>query len=251
MEGRSAAEIVAKWPDVKRSPRCASTTPTARTSPRPSSSTSRSSGPTSRSSTSSGRSSASGLHALHQRPDGARSPRPCSRPSGAATSSPTPSRPSRSAIFDAMQVQLHRRRRGGLDRRPPSRWAPTTRSASGATPTTPSTGASPQAHKEYIGPAGEVHEGRVPVVLADPGLHRHAVPGRGHQEGQQHRLRQGGQGAARTSPSTRRSASRRSADKDHQANRGQFYGKTVMDPKYPFAIMKPKPSTSIRRKFMD
>ena len=27
--------------------------------------------------------------------------------------------------------------------------------------------------------------------------------------------------------------------KDHQANRGQLYGKTVMDPKYPFAIMKP------------
>ena len=26
---------------------------------------------------------------------------------------------------------------------------------------------------------------------------------------------------------------------DHQANRGQLYGKTVMDPKYPFAIMKP------------
>jgi branched-chain amino acid transport system substrate-binding protein len=28
-------------------------------------------------------------------------------------------------------------------------------------------------------------------------------------------------------------------DKDHQANRGQLYGKTVMDPKYPFPIMKP------------
>jgi branched-chain amino acid transport system substrate-binding protein len=27
--------------------------------------------------------------------------------------------------------------------------------------------------------------------------------------------------------------------KDHQANRGQLYGKTVMDPKYPFAILKP------------
>ena len=27
--------------------------------------------------------------------------------------------------------------------------------------------------------------------------------------------------------------------KDHNANRGQLYGKTVMDPKYPFAIMKP------------
>ena len=27
--------------------------------------------------------------------------------------------------------------------------------------------------------------------------------------------------------------------KDHQANRGQLYGKTVKDPKYPFAIMKP------------
>src|SRR5439155_1001302 len=28
-------------------------------------------------------------------------------------------------------------------------------------------------------------------------------------------------------------------EKDHQANRGQLYGKTVMDPKYPFSIMKP------------
>ncbi|HYE94194.1 MAG TPA: ABC transporter substrate-binding protein [Terriglobales bacterium] len=28
-------------------------------------------------------------------------------------------------------------------------------------------------------------------------------------------------------------------EKDQQANRGQLYGKTVMDPKYPFAIMKP------------
>jgi branched-chain amino acid transport system substrate-binding protein len=28
-------------------------------------------------------------------------------------------------------------------------------------------------------------------------------------------------------------------EKDHQANRGQLYGKTVMDPKYPFAILKP------------
>lgn len=28
-------------------------------------------------------------------------------------------------------------------------------------------------------------------------------------------------------------------ERDHQANRGQLYGKTVMDPKYPFAIMKP------------
>jgi branched-chain amino acid transport system substrate-binding protein len=28
-------------------------------------------------------------------------------------------------------------------------------------------------------------------------------------------------------------------EKDHQANRGQLYGKMVKDPKYPFAIMKP------------
>ena len=28
-------------------------------------------------------------------------------------------------------------------------------------------------------------------------------------------------------------------EKDHQANRGQLYGKTVMDTKYPFAILKP------------
>ena len=39
-------------------------------------------------------------------------------------------------------------------------------------------------------------------------------------------------------------------EKDHQANRAQIYGKTAMDPKYPFAVMKPavyvEPS-----KFMD
>ena len=28
-------------------------------------------------------------------------------------------------------------------------------------------------------------------------------------------------------------------EKDHQANRGQLYGKTVKDPKYNFPIMKP------------
>jgi len=28
-------------------------------------------------------------------------------------------------------------------------------------------------------------------------------------------------------------------EKDHQANRGQLYGKTVKEAKYPFAIMKP------------
>ena len=28
-------------------------------------------------------------------------------------------------------------------------------------------------------------------------------------------------------------------EKDHQANRGQLYGKTVKDPRFPFAIMKP------------
>jgi len=28
-------------------------------------------------------------------------------------------------------------------------------------------------------------------------------------------------------------------EKDHQANRGQLYGKTVKDTKYPFPIMKP------------
>src|SRR5437879_6060169 len=28
-------------------------------------------------------------------------------------------------------------------------------------------------------------------------------------------------------------------EKDHQANRGQLYGKTAKDPKYPFSIMKP------------
>src|SRR5262249_54653515 len=43
--------------------------------------------------------------------------------------------------------------------------------------------------------AVEVSEGRVPVVVGDPGLHRHAVPGRGHQEGEQPGVGQGLEGA--------------------------------------------------------
>jgi branched-chain amino acid transport system substrate-binding protein len=39
-------------------------------------------------------------------------------------------------------------------------------------------------------------------------------------------------------------------EQDHQANRGQLYGKTVMDPKYPFAIMKPVEYVD-HSKFMD
>ena len=39
-------------------------------------------------------------------------------------------------------------------------------------------------------------------------------------------------------------------EKDHQANRGQLYGKTVTDPKYPFAIMKPMEYVDPTR-FMD
>jgi len=39
-------------------------------------------------------------------------------------------------------------------------------------------------------------------------------------------------------------------EKDHQANRGQLYGKTVKDPKYPFAIMKPAEYVD-PTKFMD
>ena len=39
-------------------------------------------------------------------------------------------------------------------------------------------------------------------------------------------------------------------EKDHQANRGQLYGKTVMDPKYPFPIMKPVTYVN-PTKFMD
>lgn len=39
-------------------------------------------------------------------------------------------------------------------------------------------------------------------------------------------------------------------EKDHQANRGQLYGKTAKDPKYPFAIMKPATYVD-PTKFMD
>ncbi|HYB43321.1 MAG TPA: ABC transporter substrate-binding protein [Candidatus Methylomirabilis sp.] len=39
-------------------------------------------------------------------------------------------------------------------------------------------------------------------------------------------------------------------EKDHQANRGQLYGKTAMDPKYPFPIMKPATYVDPTR-FMD
>ena len=38
--------------------------------------------------------------------------------------------------------------------------------------------------------------------------------------------------------------------KTHNANRGQLYGKTAMDPKYPFAIMKPMTYVD-PSKFMD
>src|SRR5262245_59020496 len=39
-------------------------------------------------------------------------------------------------------------------------------------------------------------------------------------------------------------------EKDHQANRGQLYGKTAMDSKYPFAVMKPAEYVD-PTKFMD
>jgi branched-chain amino acid transport system substrate-binding protein len=38
--------------------------------------------------------------------------------------------------------------------------------------------------------------------------------------------------------------------KDHNATRGQLYGKTVMDPKYPFAVMRPAQYVAPDR-FMD
>ena len=53
------------------------------------------------------------------------------------------------------------------------------------------------AHRDYTARLAKFTEGRVPVVVGHPGLYRHAVSRRGHQEGGQHGLRQGGQGPAR------------------------------------------------------
>ena len=89
------------------------------------------------------------------------------------------------------------------------------------------------------GAAGEVPEGRVPVVVGDPGLHRHAVPGRGDQEGRTARTPTRWPRRCSGSPVDTPVGKLTIREKDHQANRGQLYGKTVMDPKYPFAIMKP------------
>ena len=138
-----------------------------------------------------------GLQPVHQRPDGQEAGGGGVVASGAASSSPSPSRPRPLGYFDAVKYNFIGARRGGLARRRPSRWARTTRWASGATPTTPSTGARPPAHRDYTARLSKYTQGRVPVVVGHPGLHRHAVPRRGHQEGQQHGLRQGLQGAAR------------------------------------------------------
>ena len=45
----------------------------------------------------------------------------------------------------------------------------------------------PPAHKDYIGALAKYTKEEHAVVLADHRLYRHADPGRGHQEGRQHR----------------------------------------------------------------
>ena len=56
---------------------------------------------------------------------------------------------------------------------------------------------SPPAHKEYIDARQGLHQGGPALVLADHRLHRHAVPGRGIKKANSTRRRQGGEGAAR------------------------------------------------------
>ena len=171
------------------------------------------------------------LHAVHQRADVARSRRRCSPRSGAGTSSPSPSRPSRSATSTPSSTTSSAPARPARSNRR-RRWVPTTRSASGPTATTCSTGkAGPAAHKDYIARLKEYTKQDPPSSWPLIGYIGMQFLVEAHREGQQHRRRQGGEGAARTSPTTRRSASRRIRAKDHQANRGQFWGKTMMDAK--------------------
>ena len=238
MEGRSAAEIVAKWPvdqgrhhrlrlrlrpgrdqGVRRAHQEAQARHRDR---RPAVAEAR----------------RAGLQPVHQRPDGQEARGDRARRSGAATSSPSPSRPRPSACSTRSSTtsSASARRHAGDDA---SRWAPTIRSASGATPTTPSTGARPRPHTRLHRAALQVPEGRVPVVVGHPGLHRHAVPGRGASRRPAAPTPTRSPRPCSASPSTRRSASRRSARRTTRPNRGQLYGKMVKDPKYPFAIMKP------------
>ena len=87
---------------------------------------------------------------------------------------------------------------------------------------------------DYIAPALEVHQGRVPVVVGDPGLYRHAVPRRGIKKANStdsDKVAKALLGLTIDTPIGKQTI----REKDHQANRGQLYGKTVMDPKYPFA----------------
>ncbi len=74
--------------------------------------------------------------------------------------------------------------------------------------------------------------------MGHPGLHRPAVSDRGHQEGEStdsDKVSKALLGLSVDTPVGKITI----REKDHQANRGQLYGKTAKDPKYPFAIMKP------------
>ncbi len=231
MEGRSAAEIIATWKDVKK---VATIAPRLRLragrDESPSSTTSRSCAPTSRSWTSSGRSSARPTTRPSSMRRWPRSPRRCSRPCGAVTSSPGRSRPSRWASSISSRTVSSTAARPARSK-PRARSAPTTRSASGATATiSPPTQGQPDAHKKYIDTHQGFHQGGSALDLADHHLCRHAVPGRRHQEG---RVRS-------TATRWRRRLLELTIDapfgkqtlraSDHQADRGQFYGKMIKGP---------------------
>jgi hypothetical protein len=100
-------------------------------------------------------------------------------------------------VLRRREVQLHRRRRGGLtgvredDGRRLSR-----RDLGQQLRRVLLGGRAARAQGLGATPV-EVHEGRVSVVVAHPGLPRHAVPGRSDQEGEQHGVRQGLEGPDR------------------------------------------------------
>ena len=101
-----------------------------------------------------------GLHALHQRPDGQEA-RGCLL-GALGRALPDLCQAGQAAqVFRQRQLQLHRRRRGCIDRIRPAAWAPTTRSASGATPTMPSIGKGPARAQGLHCPCCGLHRSRI------------------------------------------------------------------------------------------
>ena len=95
------------------------------------------------------------------------------------------------------------------------------------------------AHKDYTARLVEVPQGRVPVVVgrsrATSACSSSSRRSRRPNSTDSDKVSKALLGLTIDTPIGKQTI----REKDHQANRGQLYGKTVMDPKYPFAIMKP------------